>query len=359
MNPRPRPDSRRLHDCLSGGVVGLSSCLTKIMHATRNPAYQDFVLLRAVIAFAILCQAGSAGTTVWDGGGDGTSWSDPLNWVGDPNPVPSNDYDADFQFDATATPTTVSRPSANKIDDIFLKTAGWTINGNSFADGGGIQSLGAGTNTINPVWNQFDNNTWEVGPANTLVMASLYQRNKNINKTGEGMLNITTRIGGYSDGTWGIHIQQGIVRIAAAIPYSSTAGAIYISSPTARLQLLTTNQGAVQSLFGSRIIDEVGNGLQTTVNGAYVEVSSIQPPANLRVLAAEFDPLGDFKVTCSGLDPAKTYNLKRGPDLSTFPETVDTIAQPPADTAVFTDTDPRSDPPFEARAFYFVEEQQP
>jgi hypothetical protein len=118
------------------------------MTVAMNPVHRPSALLRTTIILALAGQLSSAGTTVWDGGGDGSSWSDPLNWVGDPDPVPSNDYNADFQFDETATATTITRTASAPVDDIRFETAGWTIQGDNVSSGGGIRSLGPGTNTI-------------------------------------------------------------------------------------------------------------------------------------------------------------------------------------------------------------------
>jgi len=47
------------------------------------------LLLTALILVGAL--TGLAQTISWDGGGDGVSWSDPLNWSGDQLPGPTND----------------------------------------------------------------------------------------------------------------------------------------------------------------------------------------------------------------------------------------------------------------------------
>lgn len=46
------------------------------------------------IAFVNLGWYATAATVVWDGGGDGMSWNDRFNWVGDAIPTASDDVDA-------------------------------------------------------------------------------------------------------------------------------------------------------------------------------------------------------------------------------------------------------------------------
>ena len=54
-------------------------------HNTR--ARRGGCALGALAAFTLLQSASVGAATVsWDGGGDGTSWSDPLNWSGDALP---------------------------------------------------------------------------------------------------------------------------------------------------------------------------------------------------------------------------------------------------------------------------------
>lgn len=85
-----------------------------------------------------------------------------------------------------------------------------------------------------------------------------------------------------------------------------------------------------------------GNGFQFTGTGTLTV--TVGPPVNVRVVGTNVTTGGSGQVTqvqviFSGLDTTKTYALKRGTDLVSFPDTVDTH-QPASDSEAFTDSSP-------------------
>ena len=70
-----------------------------------------------------------AATVLWDGGGDGTSWHDPLNWDGDALPG----LDDDVVIDVAANPTVVFNASAG---DVLVRSL--TVSESMRFDGGSL-----------------------------------------------------------------------------------------------------------------------------------------------------------------------------------------------------------------------------
>ena len=64
-------------------------------------------------------RARAAATIIWDGGGDGTSWSDGLNWDTDVPPVPADDVLID-----TSSTVLISEPIT--VNSIVIGVAGGT-----------------------------------------------------------------------------------------------------------------------------------------------------------------------------------------------------------------------------------------
>jgi beta-glucanase (GH16 family) len=127
--------------------------------------------------------------------------------------------------------------------------------------------------------------TWTVSSGNTVVLPSLYQKDKNITLTGGGTLQMNATIGGYSGtvGSWGLHIASGRVRFSTATPYQAgTGGAVFLNGPEASLELPTTITGASSLITAGRIVDELGDGLVIDdIGGGYVKVypvSELFPP---------------------------------------------------------------------------------
>lgn len=78
------------------------------------------------------------------------------------------------------------------------------------------------------------------------------------------------------------------------------------------------------------------------------------PDLDLRVTAASFSD-GKFVIDVRGLNPFKTYTLKRGDDMLTFPTDIQTLPpsmSPAGNTATLTDPEPPT-----GRAFYRVQDQ--
>ncbi len=240
------------------------------------------------LSIGVLAGVTQAGNIKWTGLGDGSSFTDGNNWAGGSVPA-NNDYQDDANFggaDPTPTPTTVTLSGSRKIDDIYFLTAGWTLTGGSFSDSGRLRSFGAGINTVETGLTQKYGGDWVVGTGNTLVVGSYYERDSSINKMGDGLLQFTNKIGGYSSGDWGIHIVEGTVRVDADSPYSSGGGKIWIASEEGALELMTDVSSA-ESLIGSRIGNDIGDDANLQVEDigdGYVRVTIIPEPASLALL---------------------------------------------------------------------------
>jgi len=252
----------------------------RIYPASLTSPKMNKLLLTGVTAF--LCGAlhlPAANITWNDSAGDG-SFATGGNWSGGAAPA-SNDYQDTAIFGAAATPRTINVPAARSILGLRFETAGWALTGSAFNDVRNIYSTGSGTNSTSQLLNQKYAGTWTVGSGNRLVAGGgLYQRSYNISLTGGGTLQVGTAITGYTGtvGSWGIHVQDATLRVNAAGPYSSTsAGAVFLDSLGARLQLQTT-VAAAQGLIGTRIVDGLGEGLQVShLGGGLVEVSPVVP----------------------------------------------------------------------------------
>jgi hypothetical protein len=98
-----------------------------------------------------------------------------------------------------------------------------------------------------------------------------------------------------------------------------------------------------------------GNGFQFTGTGTLTVTSGA--PASVRVVSTNVITDGsgqvtEVQITFSGLDNNKTYALKRGSDLVTFPDTVDTY-QPASGTEAFIDSTPLAKAT-SGKAFYIL-----
>ena len=236
------------------------------------------ILLTGVAAFFGAASILSAANIIWnDSAGDG-SFATAANWTGGVVPA-SNDYQDTAIFGSPATPRTVNVPAARSILGLRFDTAGWGLSGSSFNDVRNLYSAGSGTNAVAQLLNQKYAGSWTVASGNTLALnGGLYQRNYNITLLGGGTLRCAAAITGYGGtvGSWGVHVQDATLRVSAAGPYSSSsAGAVFLDTAGARLQLLTTVASA-QALVGTRIVDGTGEGLQVTdIGGGFVEVAPI------------------------------------------------------------------------------------
>ena len=218
----------------------------------------------------------SAATVTWTGTTGDQNYITGGNWSGGAAPA-NNDY-ADTAVFNGGTATTVNIPAGRLVAGITFQSVGWTMSGGSFSEITTLSSSGNGTNTIASPLTAHGNATWTVGAGNILSLSgSFYQRNKNLSLTGGGELKFSTAIGGFSGtvGSWGFTVTNGQLTINAAGPYqSSTAGAVFINGPTAKLKLQNTISGVTSQITAGRIVDSLGNGLAIDdLGGGYVLVS--------------------------------------------------------------------------------------
>ena len=93
-----------------------------------------------------------------------------------------------------------------------------------------------------------------------------------------------------------------------------------------------------------------GGGRNAIDNLSFNQVEAV--PAIPEITQVVFRE-GAFEVTVSGLDPSKNYLLKRGSDLSEFPETVVNLLSQ-GTSEIVTD----QNPPVGSKAFYRIEETE-
>jgi beta-glucanase (GH16 family) len=241
--------------------------------------------MKKILPLGVAAFLGAAGVLpaanrTWiDSAGDG-SFATSANWSGGVVPA-NNDYQDTAIFGSPSAPRCVHVPAGRSIFGLRFETAGWSLTGSAFNDIRNVYSAGSGTNSTAQLLNQKYSGNWTVAPGNNLVLGGgLYQRNYNITLTGGGTLRVGSAITGYGGtaGAWGVHLQDATLRVNAASPYSSTsAGAVFLEAPGARLQLLST-VASVQTLIGTRIVDGLGGGLQVAdLGGGVVEVSPASP----------------------------------------------------------------------------------
>lgn len=122
----------------------------------------------------------------WTGSVD-DHWENSSNWSGDVVPGPS--HTAIFDAPATHNPCLYQDESVEGLDS---RIAGWTMggSGHTLAVGpGGVDSAGAGTNTVEPDVAMADDAAWTVGDGNTLVLdGTLSGGGHALTKDGDGTL---------------------------------------------------------------------------------------------------------------------------------------------------------------------------
>jgi len=238
------------------------------------------VLGSIACAIAALCLTSPthAATITWSGAAGDGLYATATNWSGNIAPA-NNDYQDTAAFNTGARTVTV--PAGQKVANLSFLTAGWTLATGSFSEVTAITSAGTGTNTLVGL-TAHASATWNIASGNTVVVPSLYERDKSITLTGGGSLQFNATIGGYSGtvGTWGIHISDGRVRINSSAPYTSgTGGAIFINGTDASLELQTTVAGANSLITAGRIVDQLGIGLAVTdLGGGFVKVAPTSLP---------------------------------------------------------------------------------
>ncbi|MCP4644937.1 MAG: hypothetical protein GY851_31135, partial [bacterium] len=84
----------------------------------------------------VLCPFVHAATVTWDGGGDGTSWEDPLNWSGDVLPVNYDDVTIDVAGQVVSvTAVTGLALGSLQCEEDFSTSANLTVYGPSAVNG--------------------------------------------------------------------------------------------------------------------------------------------------------------------------------------------------------------------------------
>jgi len=151
--------------------------------------------------FSYSISQAQAVTVIWDGGGNGTSWSDPLNWDNDVLPSSDDDIfinqnpggyqtvDLDIPFSLSGNLTIDSDPLQMGQDYLYI-SSGLVINGGTLQNGGNIRIISSNGNITNygliinepggVIWNYYWN---------------LYNINGTIEN--QGLLNNTGRIYNY------------------------------------------------------------------------------------------------------------------------------------------------------------------
>ena len=96
-----------------------------------------FPLLLVLLAFASFAASSLAGTVTWDGGGDGMSWHDPLNWNTDTLPT-----DADAVVINVASNVTIIHSTGNTVVQSIQCNGNLQLAGGSITATEGASSLG-------------------------------------------------------------------------------------------------------------------------------------------------------------------------------------------------------------------------
>ncbi len=241
----------------------------------------------ALLALAIACASASsayAASIVWDGSEGNGLWTDGENWVGGVAPE-SNDFRDDAIFGATATPATVTIPAGRDVGGIEFQTAGWSLGAIDFIKRLSSTGAGVSSNTLAGINEPRADATWTVtGADHTLnVTGTLRYFNTDITLAGGGTLFASNALVDADFGSPTFTVNDGTLRIGANRPHASTAdnGIIRIGSASGFLELLTSDESAVQAMFGSEIVDTTGMGLQTTFNSGtgYTRVSVVPEPS--------------------------------------------------------------------------------
>jgi hypothetical protein len=173
-------------------------------------------------------------TQVWVGGVN-DHWEQSPNWSPDLEPGPHTPA----VFDATSSnqPALHQDESAKGVD---FRSAGWTLGGSGYTlnvGSGGIDSAGAGTNTVDPGVLLDADSTWTVGGDNTLVLnGALGGGNNRLTKDGTGVLVLN----GGQDRTTGLSLNTsgGTVRLGGGQVLALDSLA-FGGSPTATLDVTT------------------------------------------------------------------------------------------------------------------------
>lgn len=239
-----------------------------------------------IMLAVVVCVAPLHAQVIWDGSeGDGL-WNTGDNWV-DGTPPTNSDWLGHAQFDATGTPTTITRGSSTSINSVAFLTAGWTITGQQFNVLRTISSAGAGTNTFGVRLEAYGNRTWTIASGNTLHFTNqLYFKEYSILLAGGGTAIIDNTIGGYS--TVGLRIADTMVIINNSSLFTGGTGsdsAVILEEADSVLRVLATVSEVNNLIANDRIVDNTGLGFSVTdFGGGYTQIAVVPEPATSALL---------------------------------------------------------------------------
>ena len=164
-------------------------------------------------------------TLTWDGGGDGVSWADPLNWAGDVAPVEGND----LLFTGTGTVTNNNFAAGTRFNTIVINGSGFTLGGNAVRLSGGLTTNHvSGTNTVDVDLTLVNAQTiMNANPGATLLITGDIRTGALVGTTnifGTSALTVdgygTTTVSGVIDGQGSLYkIGAGTLTLSAANTY--------------------------------------------------------------------------------------------------------------------------------------------
>ncbi len=263
---------------------------------------RSLIAVLTLIAGILLVSQARANIVTWTGA-DGTAPTNfevSANWTGGVAPgIPrNNDYSDIARFALTSpanqTPTLTINRTVNGIR--FDNSVGWTLGtAGKQLTLKTVESSGNGTNTVTAQLKTGQGNyDWTIGAGNTVnLVGGLIQdgSGRSLTLKGGGTMIVVGGINpAYSSAVNKFYIELGTLIVDTATPYryggNANNGLTYITTADGFLQMKTTVANA-QNQIGTRIIDNVGNGLTVTdIGGGYVQVTStlIPEPATLALL---------------------------------------------------------------------------
>jgi hypothetical protein len=253
--------------------------------------------LATLLAAAFLGAPAQGATITYWTGAAGTDFATAGNWT---NGVPaSNDYQyaatlADtYPPSATApankTPALASGRSLGMLN--FSNSIGWSLSGAQLVLST-LQSSGNGTNSIaNTIKTANKSVNWSIGAGNEVDLnGGLIQDGSGykVTFTGGGTLKITGGIRSAYSSSHAFYLNEGSLIIDSATPYqadaSPTDDILHFNGADSILQLKTTVANA-QSQIGTKIVDDLGQGLSVTdIGGGFVQITSVPEPASIGLL---------------------------------------------------------------------------
>ncbi|KPK47228.1 MAG: hypothetical protein AMK72_08715 [Planctomycetes bacterium SM23_25] len=196
----------------------------------------------------------------WQAGAD-DHWENPANWSG--GEVPDHDATATFDEPAPRQPMLYGNQSADGVD---FRTPGWTVGGGFrlTVGAGGIDSAGAGANTVEAAVAMSENADWTVAADNTLTLAGPADLGGHtLTKKGDGTLTIS---GSQDHATGSVLAGE-----AGTVVLNSDAGSDGIPDLTVEVSGGAVHFGATQHLASLRVDSGTcrlaGDGSRTVVAG--------------------------------------------------------------------------------------------